>query len=58
MEMIKEDIHSAEYQERIRSNLIKRYREFEESELLSDGNCLRASNPRVVVCHCAECGGK
>tara|TARA_Y100000782_G_C10033299_1_gene202044 strand:- start:76 stop:312 length:237 start_codon:yes stop_codon:yes gene_type:complete len=22
------------------------------------GNCLRASNPRVVVCHCASCGGK
>lgn len=22
------------------------------------GNCLRASNPRVVVCHCAKCGGK
>ncbi|RCK20094.1 hypothetical protein TH8_19745 [Thalassospira profundimaris] len=22
------------------------------------GNCLRTTNHRVVVCHCAACGGK
>lgn len=58
MDLIKEDVSSVAYQERLRSNLIKRYREFQESDLMSDGNCLRAKNPRVVACHCATCGGK
>ncbi|MEQ9347720.1 MAG: hypothetical protein RIG26_14870 [Thalassospira sp.] len=32
--------------------------DLETARLFRPGNCLRASNPRVVVCHCAECGGK
>lgn len=26
--------------------------------IFGPGGCLRASNSRVVVCHCAACGGK
>ena len=32
--------------------------ELETARLFRPGNCLRATNPRVVVCHCASCGGK
>jgi hypothetical protein len=32
--------------------------DLETARLFQPGNCLRATNPRVVVCHCAECGGE
>lgn len=32
--------------------------ELEAARIFQNGNCLRAKNPRVVACHCANCGGK
>lgn len=58
MDIYKEDIRSPQHLERLAANLAKLNREFEEAELESRRECLRVSNPRVVVCHCAACGGK
>lgn len=58
MDIYKEDIRSPQYLERLAANLAKLNREFEEAELESYRECLRVNNPRVVVCHCAACGGK
>ncbi|MDG4721171.1 hypothetical protein [Thalassospira aquimaris] len=44
--------------EKTKAELVEMDRDFLTDLMLGLGNCLRISNPRVVVCHCAKCGGK